>query len=209
MIRPSPWPGRRCSGGLSAFPCASQVTRKASFVGIIGNLDWAFLRAVSRYAFARQRHNLDVRLSASSDDGRMRLTPALITGAFANPRNRQGLLLFLTGWLVLVYFPFVHMVCGQRACRRGWGVLDFAGGIVVHVIAGIAALASIFYVGKRKVLDHQCRSIPNGRARARACSDSVGYGFNAGSGARRQLGDGGRVPEHAPRRLLAPSPGSA
>ncbi len=78
------------------------------------------------------------------------ITPALITGAFANRVTFKAYMLFLTGWLVLVYFPFVHMVWGGGLLAQ-WGVLDFAGGIVVHNIAGIAALASVLYVGKRKV----------------------------------------------------------
>jgi len=51
-------------------------------------------------------------------------------------------------WLLFVYFPFVHMVWGGGMLQK-WGVLDFAGGIVVHAIAGMAALASVFFLGRR------------------------------------------------------------
>src|SRR4029434_3070059 len=107
------------------------------------------------------------------------ITPALITGAFANRVTFKAYMLFLTGWLLLVYFPFVHMVWGGGLLAR-WGVLDFAGGIVVHTIAGIAALASVFYVGKRKVLDRGAHSIPMVALGAGLLGFGW-YGFNAGS----------------------------
>src|ERR1039457_2806861 len=68
------------------------------------------------------------------------ITPALISGAFTNRVTFKAYMLFLTGWLTFVYFPFVHMVWGGGMLQQ-WGVKDFAGGIVVHNIAGIAAVA--------------------------------------------------------------------
>jgi Amt family ammonium transporter len=88
-------------------------------------------------------------------------------------------MLFLTGWLFLVYFPFVHMVWGGGILAE-WGVKDFAGGIVVHNIAGIAALASVLYVGKRKVEDKGMHSIPL-VALGTGLLWFGWYGFNAGS----------------------------
>src|SRR5436853_5166301 len=88
-------------------------------------------------------------------------------------------MLFLTAWLVLVYFPFVHMIWGGGILAE-WGVKDFAGGIVVHNIAGIAALASILYVGKRKVVDRGPHSIPL-VALGTGLLWFGWYGFNAGS----------------------------
>ena len=78
------------------------------------------------------------------------ITPALITGAFANRVTFKAYFLFLTGWLIFVYFPFVHMIWSPEGLFAKWGVLDFAGGIVVHTSAGFAALASVFYVGRRQ-----------------------------------------------------------
>ena len=72
------------------------------------------------------------------------ITPALITGAFVNRINFKAYLIFLTFWQILVYYPFVHMVWGGGLLAQ-WGVLDFAGGIVVHATAGFAALASVFF----------------------------------------------------------------
>ena len=77
------------------------------------------------------------------------ITPALITGAFVNRVTFKAYLIFLVFWQVFVYYPFVHMIWGGGIMAE-WGVLDFAGGIVVHAIAGFAALASVFYVGTRR-----------------------------------------------------------
>jgi len=81
--------------------------------------------------------------------------------------------------LLFVYFPFVHMVWGGGLLAK-WGVLDYAGGIVVHNIAGIAALASVLYVGRRRVRDHGPHSIPL-VALGTGLLWFGWYGFNAGS----------------------------
>src|SRR5262249_5436220 len=107
------------------------------------------------------------------------ITPALITGAFTNRVTFKAYMIFLTLWLLLVYFPFVHMIWGGGILQR-WGVLDFAGGIVVHNIAGIAALASVLYVGRRHVPDKGPHSIPL-VALVTGLLWFGWYGFNAGS----------------------------
>jgi len=88
-------------------------------------------------------------------------------------------MIFLTLWLMLVYFPFVHMIWGGGILWL-WGVKDFAGGIVVHNIAGMAALASVLYVGKRKAADPGLHSIPL-IALGTGLLWFGWYGFNAGS----------------------------
>jgi Amt family ammonium transporter len=108
------------------------------------------------------------------------ITPALITGAFANRVTFKAYFLFLTGWLVFVYFPFVHMVWSPEGILAKWGVLDFAGGIVVHNTAGFAALASILYVGRRKVIENVPHNIPL-IALGTGLLWFGWYGFNAGS----------------------------
>ena len=128
------------------------------------------------------------------------ITPALITGAFANRVTFKAYMLFLTAWLLFVYFPFVHMVWGGGMLAK-WGVLDFAGGIVVHNIAGIAALASVLYVGKRKVADRGPHSIPL-VALGTGLLWFGWYGFNAGQRVPRRLGHRGGLPEHRHRGLL-------
>jgi Amt family ammonium transporter len=107
------------------------------------------------------------------------ITPALITGAFTNRVTFKAYFIFLTLWLLLVYFPFVHMVWGGGLLAK-WGVLDYAGGIVVHNIAGIAALASVLYVGRRRVQDKGPHSIPL-VALGTGLLWFGWYGFNAGS----------------------------
>jgi Amt family ammonium transporter len=78
------------------------------------------------------------------------ITPALITGAFADRVSFRAYLIFLVLWSLLVYVPFVHWIWGGGFLAK-WGVKDFAGGIVVHLSAGMAALASVFVVGKRQL----------------------------------------------------------
>ena len=107
------------------------------------------------------------------------ITPALITGAFANRVTFKAYLIFLVAWLLLVYFPFAHMVWGGGVLQSN-GVLDFAGGIVVHTTAGFAALAAVFYVGRRRVVDVGLHSIPL-VALGTGLLWFGWYGFNAGS----------------------------
>jgi Amt family ammonium transporter len=76
------------------------------------------------------------------------ITPALITGAFADRMKFSALLLFITLWLLLVYCPIAHWVWGG-GFLGGMGVLDFAGGTVVHLNAGIAGLVCALVLGKR------------------------------------------------------------
>jgi len=76
------------------------------------------------------------------------LTPALIVGAFAERIKFSSLLVFLTGWALLVYAPICHMVWGGGLISS-WGAIDFAGGTVVHINAGIAALVGAIILGKR------------------------------------------------------------
>ncbi len=108
------------------------------------------------------------------------ITPALITGAFANRVTFKAYFLFLTAWLIFVYFPFVHMVWSPDGLFAKWGVLDFAGGIVVHNTAGFAALASVLYVGRRRMMTHKPHNVPL-IALGTGLLWFGWYGFNAGS----------------------------
>src|SRR5690606_28676179 len=76
------------------------------------------------------------------------ITPALIVGAFAERVKFSALLLFTTLWLIFVYAPVAHWVWGGGFLAKA-GVLDFAGGTVVHINAGIAGLAGAILIGKR------------------------------------------------------------
>jgi Amt family ammonium transporter len=76
------------------------------------------------------------------------ITPALMTGAFANRFRFKPYVIFIAAWMILIYAPFCHWVWGGGWMAE-WGVWDFAGGIVVHITAGFSALASLLVVGKR------------------------------------------------------------
>jgi Amt family ammonium transporter len=146
--------------------------------GIIGNLDHAFLRGIEPTSvFAGGEIPLFVFVAYQMMFAI--ITPALITGAFSNRVRFPAYLIFLIAWLLLVYFPFVHMVWGGGLLAE-LGVLDFAGGIVVHNIAGMAALASVLYVGRRRVEDSLPHSIPL-VALGTGLLWFGWYGFNAGS----------------------------
>jgi ammonium transporter, Amt family len=78
------------------------------------------------------------------------ITPALITGAFAERMKFSALLLFVLAWSTLVYNPLAHWVWGAGGWLGKMGALDFAGGTVVHISSGISALAAAILVGKRR-----------------------------------------------------------
>jgi Amt family ammonium transporter len=80
------------------------------------------------------------------------ITPALIIGAFAERMKFSGFMIFILLWATLVYDPVAHWVWGIGGWLRNLGALDFAGGTVVHVNAGIAALVTALLIGKRKGL---------------------------------------------------------
>lgn len=145
---------------------------------IIGNLDKAFFLGIDaatpftngkipEYVFIAYQMMFAI------------ITPALITGAFTGRVTFKAYLIFLVLWQLFVYYPFVHMIWGGGILQQ-WGILDFAGGIVVHISAGFAALASVFYVGRRKDPKLQPNNIP-------LVAIGTGllwfgwYGFNAGS----------------------------
>jgi ammonium transporter, Amt family len=77
------------------------------------------------------------------------ITPALIIGSFVERMKFSGMLVFMALWSLLVYAPIAHMVWGGGLLAQ-WGVLDFAGGAVVHINAGVAGLVACLMLGKRK-----------------------------------------------------------
>jgi Amt family ammonium transporter len=113
------------------------------------------------------------------------ITPALITGAVAERMKFSGYVAFLGLWSVLVYSPVAHWVFGYGwlGTFNGIGALDFAGGTVVHINAGVAALAAILYMGKRKGYGRQAfvpHNVPMVITGA-AILWFGWFGFNAGS----------------------------
>ncbi|RJX31158.1 MAG: ammonium transporter [Desulfurivibrio sp.] len=83
------------------------------------------------------------------------ITPALITGAFAERMRFGPFLIFSLAWTILVYNPVCHWVWGSGGWLAARGVLDFAGGLVVHLTSGMAALASVLVLGPRKGLGRE------------------------------------------------------
>ncbi len=146
--------------------------------GIIGNFDKAFLNGINMNSMYTNGKIPEFVFFAYQMMFAI-ITPALITGAFVNRVSFKSYFLFLTVWQIFVYYPFVHMIWGGGLLAQ-WGVIDFAGGIVVHATAGFAALASVFYVKGRVDKTSTPNSIP---------LVAIGsgllwfgwYGFNAGS----------------------------
>ncbi len=150
--------------------------------GIIGNLNMAFMNGVNLHTMYTGNNEIPLFAFAAYQMMFAIITPALISGAFANRVRFPAYMLFLTCWLLFVYFPLVHMVWGG-GMLASWGVLDFAGGIVVHASAGMAALASVFYVGQRNIIERGPHSIPL-VALGTGLLWFGWYGFNAGSECR-------------------------
>src|SRR5277367_4127474 len=111
------------------------------------------------------------------------ITPALIAGAFADRMKFSAMLVFMAAWSLLVYSPIAHMVWEPTGWLNAAGVLDYAGGTVVHINAGMAGLASCIVLGKR--LGYGKEAMPPHNLTLTLIGASllwVGwFGFNAGS----------------------------
>lgn len=111
------------------------------------------------------------------------ITPALITGAFAERFKFSAFMVFITLWATLIYDPIAHWVWGVGGWLRNLGALDFAGGTVVHIASGYAALVIALVIGKRKshstgvILPHNMTMVLLGAA----LLWFGWFGFNAGS----------------------------
>jgi Amt family ammonium transporter len=118
--------------------------------GIIGDLSWVGLKGVG--AAPNPDYAATIPASAFMIYQAMFaiITPALITGAFAERMKFTSFLAFSIAWFIIVYLPVAHWVWGLDGWLRTMGALDFAGGIVVHASSGAAALAAAIFTGKRK-----------------------------------------------------------
>jgi ammonium transporter, Amt family len=146
---------------------------------IIGNFDHSFLIGINPMDLLGNGNNIPLFCFIAYQMMFAIITPALITGAFANRIRFNAYMVFLTLWLIFVYFPIAHNVWGGGLFST-WGVLDYAGGTAVHISSGFAALASVYYVGKRRIQDKGPHSIPL-VAIGTALLWFGWYGFNAGS----------------------------
>jgi Amt family ammonium transporter len=88
------------------------------------------------------------------------ITPALITGSMAGRIRFRSYILFMVLFSLVIYSPLAHMTWHPDGLLRNWGVLDFAGGTVVHMSAGLAALAGAVILGKRKEVTHEPGNVP-------------------------------------------------
>ena len=111
------------------------------------------------------------------------ITPALMVGAFAERMKFSAMLIFMTIWITLVYAPICHWVWGSGGWLGNKGILDFAGGTVVHINAGVAGLVAAIVLGKRKGYPTTAMPPHNlGYTLIGASMLWVGwFGFNAGS----------------------------
>jgi len=118
--------------------------------GVIGSLSWFGLNGVGAAPNASYGPTIPHLVFAMYQCMFAVITPALITGAFAERMRFAPFLLFSLIWAILVYNPVCHWVWGTGGWLKNLGVQDFAGGLVVHLACGAAALASILVVGRRK-----------------------------------------------------------
>lgn len=168
------------------------------FPALFGGLDKAFLAGVNPGTFAATFSNgvyLPELVFVMFQMTFACITPALIVGAFAERIKFTSLILFVVAWMTLAYFPIAHMVWywagpdflhaapTDMGLLWGWGALDFAGGTVVHINAGVAGLIGCLIVGPR--LGYKTEAMPPHNLVMTMIGASLlwigWFGFNAGS----------------------------
>jgi ammonium transporter, Amt family len=123
--------------------------------GILGGLDWIGLRGVGVEPFDAYSKTIPHQVFMIFQMMFAIITPALITGAFAERKKFSAFLLFTVLWATFVYDPLAHWVWGDGGWLKKLGALDFAGGTVVHISSGMSALVCAIVLGKRKGYGHQ------------------------------------------------------
>ena len=118
--------------------------------GLIGSLQWMFLNGVGMEPNADYAATIPHEVFMMFQMMFAVITPALIIGAFAERMKFSALCVFCLLWATLVYDPVAHWVWGTGGFMKQWGVIDFAGGIVVHINAGMTALAAALVLGRRQ-----------------------------------------------------------
>ncbi|OGR28605.1 MAG: ammonia channel protein [Desulfobacca sp. RBG_16_60_12] len=150
----------------------------------IGNLDWVGLAGVGLEPFKTYSETIPHQTFMIYQAMFAIITPALITGAFAERLKFSAFLVFMVLWFTLVYCPVAHWVWGDGGWLKNLGALDFAGGTVVHINAGIAALAAALVVGKRQGYGNHATFIPHNLPMTILGAGLLWFGwfgFNAGS----------------------------
>jgi Amt family ammonium transporter len=151
--------------------------------GLIGNLDWAFLKDVGITPHKTFGSTIPHVLFMSFQMMFAVITPALITGSFAERINFKAWVPFMALWVLLVYCPIAHWVWGTDGWIAKLGGLDFAGGLVVHMSSGFSALAASLFLGRR--WDHKQGPTKGYNLALVALGTTLlvfgWFGFNAGS----------------------------
>ena len=151
--------------------------------GIIGGLDWLALRGVGMEPNADYAATVPHQAFMVFQMMFAVITPALITGAFAERKRFKAFVVFTLLWATLVYDPVAHWVWGVGGWLRMLGALDFAGGTVVHLTSGVSALVAALVLGRRKGLGSE--AIEPHDATMTVLGASLlwfgWFGFNAGS----------------------------
>ena len=123
--------------------------------GIVGGLEWIGLRGVGPEPFEAYSKTIPHSVFMLFQMMFAIITPALITGAFAERKKFSAFLLFTLLWATFVYDPLAHWVWGDGGWLKKLGALDFAGGTVVHISSGVSALVCALVIGKRRGYGHQ------------------------------------------------------
>ncbi len=118
--------------------------------GVVGNLSWFGLKGVGLSPSPDYASTIPHQAFMIFQGMFAIITPALITGAFAERMKFSALLVFVALWSTLVYSPLAHWVWGSGGWLGNLGALDFAGGTVVHISSGASALAAVLIISKRK-----------------------------------------------------------
>ena len=124
-------------------------------LGLIGNLDFAFFNNVGQAPSAVYATTIPFMLFAMFQLMFAAITPALITGAFAERKRFGSFVLFTILWSILIYSPIAHWVWSTDGWLYKLGALDFAGGTVVHISSGVSALIVALMIGRRRMNGHQ------------------------------------------------------
>lgn len=123
----------------------------------IGNLDWLGLRSVGIEPNSNYADSIPHLLYMAFQMMFAVITPALISGAIAERIKFSAYFLFILLWATFVYDPIAHWVWANEGWLKNYGVLDFAGGTVVHISSGISALTCALVLGKRRTFDQPAR----------------------------------------------------
>ncbi|MBO0888798.1 ammonium transporter, partial [Candidatus Bathyarchaeota archaeon] len=153
--------------------------------GIIGNLSKLGLENVSAFAPNIVYSSLIPEMLYFAFQLKFAaITPALIIGAFAERIRFKALLIFIVFWVTLIYAPIAHWVWGDGGWLKTLGVIDFAGGLVVHLSAAVSAVAAALIIGRRQGVDPKQGVRPNNIPfviLGAALLWFGWFGFNAGS----------------------------